>query len=328
MYAVFDGAKSSILTSILGHVLPYETRHEATAVIKSAKLSKPSKEEVLQFLEKQVFDRSSDAAVELSELARQHILVEWFTNDICATVRARRRLDTQVDIEPFELSFNGRIRIQRALYRLQLYCNLFSPRNLQRLEDYDARDAFFTRFPAWEVEEFACIHDYLHRRLDVIDEITLHDLETLFRYERISNDFRDINLNMEYCISLGLEFLHSVFAAQNYEQRRVLFSNNIGTDYDGIASVVDLYYDSDSLPLDVVQHQTDLSHTIGPSPGWMWSIENDLTPDLDSYPLYYIRGRADLREWCYCFWDEPKLNAWHAMDVAWTKEPYQAWVSA
>ncbi|MCJ1387319.1 hypothetical protein MMC18_000161 [Xylographa bjoerkii] len=290
----------------MDRALPHEIRHEAIAVNKSAKLQNLAQEEVLRFLKKQLFDRSDKAAVTevgLVELARQHILVEWFTNDLCATVRARRLLDTQIVIEPFEFSINERIRIHRALYRFQLYYNLFPPEKSQCVFDYDARDVFFARFPAWEVEEFACIHDYLHGRLDVMDEITLHDLQSLFLYQRISDD------------------------CENYEQRRVLFSDNIGTDYDGIPSVLESHYDVETLQPNVSQHQAHLKYAIGPNAAWLWSIESDTATEVNSYPLYYVRERADLREWCYCFWDDLKLNAWHTMDVARTDEPYQAWVS-
>ncbi|MCJ1397543.1 hypothetical protein MMC11_000737 [Xylographa trunciseda] len=328
MYALFDSPRNSMLSSVLEHVLPHEIRYEAIAVIKSAKLVNPAKEDVLRFLEEQLFARSGDAAlteVGLPELARQHILVEWFTHDLCATVKARRLLDTGVNIEPFGLSTTERIRIHRAFYRFQLYCNLFSITNPRRLEDYYARDAFFARFPTWEVEEFACIQDYLHGRLDIMDEVTLHDLTYACKYERIAKDFREPNRNKEHYISLGLGFLHSVFTAQTYDQRQTLFRENLGTEYDGIDMVLSLLHENDSLPQNVV-HRTQFTYANSPNDSYIWSKSNN-TENPNYCIMYYEYFKADLREWCYCFWDARKLRDWHAIDEEWNYQDHRDWAA-
>lgn len=71
------------------------------------------------------------------------------------------------------------MRVVRALYRFQLYCNLFGvghdswERN--RWDDDENRDIFriFLRiFKTWEIEEIACIYTFVMKKFDrVFDDI-------------------------------------------------------------------------------------------------------------------------------------------------------------
>lgn len=53
------------------------------------------------------------------------------------------------------------IRIQRAFYRFEVYCNLFQ--NPERFDFREQRDIFFLKFSDWENEQLACMYDYLFR---------------------------------------------------------------------------------------------------------------------------------------------------------------------
>ena len=66
------------------------------------------------------------------------------------------------------LATEERIRIQRALYRIQIYTNLFpSPSS-----SLHARDSFLLAYPAWEIDELGCVYDYLAIRTTFLFERT------------------------------------------------------------------------------------------------------------------------------------------------------------
>ena len=70
------------------------------------------------------------------------------------------------------LSTNETTRIRRALYRYELYCNMFGPQNYM-LHEHEVM-VFLRLFPPWEVEEIGCIHTYLQNRLTIFGEIVYH----------------------------------------------------------------------------------------------------------------------------------------------------------
>ena len=74
------------------------------------------------------------------------------------------------------------MRLLRAFYRYQLYCNLFGDSGTLRSlieshgHDWDEDRGFFKGFlriyKSWQVEEFACIHTFAVQKLDrILDEI-------------------------------------------------------------------------------------------------------------------------------------------------------------
>ena len=97
-------------------------------------------------------------------------------------IRKRRFLDTHVEIKPFNLTEVEKLRIHRAFYRYQIYCNQYNIAKDQRLELDNVRDVFFEPMASWEVEEFACIVDNLNDKLAVLDEVAYHDLANPYRY--------------------------------------------------------------------------------------------------------------------------------------------------
>jgi hypothetical protein len=62
-------------------------------------------------------------------------------------------------------------RIQRSLYRFELYCNLFRRYRHNNLKTFfgakEQGEIFFKRYSPWENEQLACIHDYLLQQLSI-----------------------------------------------------------------------------------------------------------------------------------------------------------------
>ncbi|KAB5560174.1 hypothetical protein GE09DRAFT_81690 [Coniochaeta sp. 2T2.1] len=81
-------------------------------------------------------------------------------------------LDPKAPVEK-PLSDAERTRIQRAIYRLETFCNLCSLRSPFHMWAARQRLEILCVFPAWEVEEILCIHHFLKERVDsVFNEIS------------------------------------------------------------------------------------------------------------------------------------------------------------
>ena len=124
------------------------------------------------------------------DLARNHKLVEWFTHDLCTTIFSNHPFTHQQDgTKPLPVSTEETVRIHRALYRFELYCDLFRPTTQSRLDPDEACERLLNLWPAWEVEELGCINNYLSRRLsEVIDEVAEHDVELGDFYGNVAFD--------------------------------------------------------------------------------------------------------------------------------------------
>lgn len=60
------------------------------------------------------------------------------------------------------LSTNEVTRIERSLYRFEIYCNLFrDSAQFTFAPGPEQREAYFSKFSPWENEQLACVQDYL-----------------------------------------------------------------------------------------------------------------------------------------------------------------------
>jgi hypothetical protein len=104
-----------------------------------------------------------------STLSKTHAIIEHFTTEFVQDTLPLRRTELgllQDDSNP--TSSAELFRIHRAMYRYQLYCNLFRhPYNQQQRRRLGTVLVvyFFARFSPWANEQLACIHDYFERVL-------------------------------------------------------------------------------------------------------------------------------------------------------------------
>jgi hypothetical protein len=110
---------------------------------------------------------------------------------------------------PSPLSELESLRLFRALYRFQIYCNLLGAR--QEMEETDLTGSsetetafhnFLPRFPPWEVQEIACIWKYLEKRWGLLLREVSYVVSS--RRVNISGEFRreDWDRDFEYIRSL------------------------------------------------------------------------------------------------------------------------------
>ena len=163
LFYLFLSANPLILVNILRNQIYPELLTLALAVLDSSKISPWSKAVVLRLLE-HLEARVSRSCTILEALTTSelHKHVEFFAIEFASSALAGT---SETQASPKEL-----YRIQRALYRFELYCNLFRKREAcmeVRFEAEEQRDRFFDAFPYWENEQLACIHDYLFERLSV-----------------------------------------------------------------------------------------------------------------------------------------------------------------
>ncbi len=113
----------------------------------------------------------------------------------CAT-RFRKNYGASPELE--DLSSTERMRLTRALYRFQLYCNLYVPgrgaeRMWLRFQDLEILKGFFGMFTPWEIEEIDCLN---HVLLQARGEVTV-----LGKILRRVPRHKDKNQYMEQAVS-------------------------------------------------------------------------------------------------------------------------------
>lgn len=199
-YHVLVHAKLTVLSSILKTAIQLPVVSDALTVLESSKLSNATSEEVRTILQNYkhglenehttVLIEPSSSLATCVDIVRKHRLIEWFRQDLCRSNLPTPPLtNPQEPTDPLPVSTEENTRIYRALYRFELYCNLFRDANLYRLNTYEARTRLLKLWPSWEVEELSCIHNYLSRRLsEVLDEVAEHDVETGGFYHNVGKD--------------------------------------------------------------------------------------------------------------------------------------------
>ncbi|KAI4193089.1 MAG: hypothetical protein LQ350_008469, partial [Teloschistes chrysophthalmus] len=218
-------------------------------------------------------------------------------------------------------------RIQRAFYRFETFRYLFSgpdDRGHAFTCSFLAFD-YLDRFPPDEVEEIACVRDYMSRRLwGVFESIEVDALkeppdgpirqlgESFRRFGWFSPAEKSNSLYyMEYMMSLGLPFLQEVFESDGIQRAALVISksghrrhyltealrgrgwspyNYVPTDFDNGL------YDEDEG--EFVGDELDAL-----TKGLLWANRNKVPKD---YARPALKG---LRDWGYVFRDEWRLKA-------------------
>ena len=218
-YQVFRFSKERILSAVLHQMILPAALSNALSTIKAMRLDieHSDKEKVMECLDNFKEDQDTDHTtrkIPLSmsiPLCQLHRSVEYFIRDCSkrwlSALQACSRIigpmsDAEIGAIPEKpLSLIEEARLQRALYRFEFYCQIYSPQRLslwsiskQLFSAVDQSHDFLSQFPPWQVEELACIRDYIHDRLrDVFDR-----LEDDFVLSVIVNDFENVNPPYHY----------------------------------------------------------------------------------------------------------------------------------
>jgi hypothetical protein len=178
---------SQVLVSTLGNLLA-----EAYAVQRSATLYSPPRplplDTLLQFIGNSTSMRFAPAELVLQEctladlvdMAAFHQSVARPLSRKCAAIFLQH-LDPSLEVG--SLSGTEQTRLLRALYRFQLYCNLFGQgpnpggyRAVPQLEPSERLVLLFGAFKPWEVEEVDCIYTLIRNKYDAVLDAIRDDL--------------------------------------------------------------------------------------------------------------------------------------------------------
>ena len=203
--------RHSIMSDILHRSIHPDVLHDAMAIVDALKLSRNYDDYVPNlkaFVEHYRTTRAS-LGVEFEplepntteELWEFHLLVLDVTKDFCDYALSTHPVTGQSMDHYTSLSPNEVRRIHRALYRYELFTRLFhepdfyieeqrardrrpgrSRLALQRnsirsLDHQDRSWLFFPLFQAWEVEEIACVHDYISHRYDELYRVRKSEVQ-------------------------------------------------------------------------------------------------------------------------------------------------------
>lgn len=96
-------------------------------------------------------------------IAKQYNDIHYVASELASqAISEAERLEKEPDSVRMPLSVNEVTRIERTLYRFELYCNLFrESAQFTFIPGAEQRAVFFSKFSPWENEQLACVHDYL-----------------------------------------------------------------------------------------------------------------------------------------------------------------------
>ncbi|KAL8857969.1 MAG: hypothetical protein Q9178_005428 [Gyalolechia marmorata] len=244
-------------------------------------------------------------------------------------------MDLQQDTEKLQsdLFVVEKGRLQRAFVLFQTFCCLFgTPKrdkeDKENREYYRQASRYLRIYEPEDVEELACIRDYLVRHLwgifEAIEEQAMqagpedaiHKLANECRPCWFSNNAKTSHLSyIDHIMSLGLPFLREVLESDGLKRAELVMSNSYPRQYFISYAVSDMaeksMYD---IPLDYdAGNYEGEGDYIGDevdtlSQGLLWANHGKIPSDFGRWPL------KGLRDWGYIFWHKSRLQASGVLD--------------
>ncbi|KAI9670896.1 MAG: hypothetical protein M1817_003781 [Caeruleum heppii] len=311
----FEASSRSILTSITSREVPENLHLDAVDAYKASLIPTGSPDRVRAFLEdyRNRHARQTPTALrrdwtlkEALALGKSQARVERFATAFCASTLAKAEFPRRARQPP---SATESWRIQRAFHRYQLHCNLFGHRQCcgdQPQHRYARLQLSFDLFPNWEIEQLACVRDYLRERLR--QAIADPGLMTRFGHLTFNGMWTGDP------ISYGLAYLEPLFTIQTADLllrlcslyvRDELFLEPARRVTSDAASVGD----EQASTREPMAKQDSAPPAMDPDTGPrdIWCRFHGPTALQDDY---HARPRGpELRWWGYCMWDRTRLVA-------------------
>jgi hypothetical protein len=310
MNDAFEASKNLILSSVLRRALNEHQLCSAMALHHASGLNLRDYFTIKSFLGRWTppIKYPKPATSLFNHLSRRQILVEWFCRDF------------QVNLIPLVTRQGSRqsrymwpsevIRIHRALYNFNLYAILFADR-IYPTVDYDdqldmdeTREVFLDRLPPWEVEELACIHAYLHKRISELPKKDSISAADGLKSHGPQHPTLHFNIR-EFLISQGLERLYTLFSATSkYEIERLTCTWSMDPRF--LGNVLRVGYSVWNMAAEKPDFSARkaMDDHDGPNAGWLWVHK-------DRETVLYGRGSVpELRNLGYCMWDGKRMKNW------------------
>ncbi|KAI0876893.1 hypothetical protein GGS24DRAFT_498331 [Hypoxylon argillaceum] len=291
-YAALLGDEASVTSRVVLNQIDVSVLPEATAAWESSQLRPrnndgQNKKAIMDFVARNIRQRQTTpkswSLKEALRLGRLYSCVEqWakkFAEKTLASNAASRALPGATDMEIF--------RIQRALYRFEIYCYLFRETpELPFISSSLRNSLFFAHFAPWENEQLGCIYHFLIGAFS-------QDFSTLlsrgYTPDIIDTEpwtIAETDADRELFLSSGFS-LHppEVYLHQGFINREE-FPDNLFLFY--LTPEQEFFADPDSGPADVWRRRCNM---LGPR-NWVYSLHNH-----------------SLRGWGFVMWDKSRLKA-------------------
>lgn len=181
LYQQYRADRKIILDSVLRQTLGDKVFVDAYAVQKSLPLEGPAELPVnlgVQFFMMEYQKHYSGPSLISSECTVEDLIgmAAFYTSTIkplLVSIPAMLLRNLNRSLQLGSLSSTERTRITRALYRFQMWCNLYGTSDIAAARDwpldpFDMLMYFFEVFQPWEIEEISCIHTFF---MDMYDRI-------------------------------------------------------------------------------------------------------------------------------------------------------------
>ncbi|KAI4266898.1 MAG: hypothetical protein L6R38_008489 [Xanthoria sp. 2 TBL-2021] len=265
--------------------------------------------------------------------------IAWFAEDyrdsslrLLTEVGTHMEIKQDYDILHSEYSITENGRVQRALCRFETFCHLFFvPEGNEVVLDYyiEAR-RYLLEYLADDVEEIACIRDYLVRRLwgvfEAMEERALHgDPDSAIR--KLGKACQPVDWfsgsaklkhsgYMEYIMSKGLRFIREVLESDGLKGAELVMNHSFCREFfisHALSDEADKSLDEISLDYNAGTYDGEGDY-VGDdldalSQGLLWANHGRIPSDWGRWPL------KGLRDWGYVFWDKRRLEASGVLDM-------------
>ncbi len=183
LYASFAEDRDRVVASIMAGHIPERIRRYAmyTHATSSGSLDRSDMEQVRHFLQshsignsewiRDPFELPGPLNLHLaSSLSRMHTIIQYFNRNFLSETLPSARRYLGLDRPGLSCTADEEFRIHRAMYRFQMYCNLFSYKgNSTRTGLYRLKPLLniiiFGDLAPWVNKQLGCIHDYFERVL-------------------------------------------------------------------------------------------------------------------------------------------------------------------
>ncbi|KAI1296230.1 hypothetical protein F5Y03DRAFT_296368 [Xylaria venustula] len=329
LYNAFTWSPAKIATqTVFNELDSYDVRPEAIAALQASKLTNPTPSSLLQFYKDYLQERNAKASIDLTmhetvQISRLHYTVSRLAEDF-----GRTRLQSFVAMEHgyrfqrLEPSTPEKSRIMRALYLVEAFFNSFRQTSRPDAQLRQCMDNFLLNFADWEVEQIACVHDFLFLYVSpIFNDMAAHDV--FWGESEVRPALRYSSHKMQCVLFKGLVALESIGKAKTYEQQRELFDNGRipeGRIYNLYRALKKGFHYNRRVP----SNQDALVSSFDNSQDYAFKVKSPFFEDSDDGPFTvwkwahnskplsrsaYDWDQSILRKGGYVMWDRARLNA-------------------
>jgi hypothetical protein len=253
----------------------------------------------------------------------------------------------------FALSSLELRRIERAVWRYATFQSIFDDASYADKREVSRRvKSLFTDHTCWEIEEVACVNQYINDRLgDVFRAVDDHFVDSVRSKEQTSNS-RYLPWGDEGCFDLESEEAEAPFfdsddwiftSSQHWRRLGVaqhlaslglpFLRSLLEADLDGQKHMITKNYHCQTWSLHgalrswpQVLTRSFETHSKGWKNDHVREFGGDDLPKRNQawhwahqnqHEMYFSERNAPLREWGYVFWDENRLQRWGILDDPW-----------